>query len=78
MKNRLKGYRVMNGDLTQQDLADRVGCSRQTVHSIETGKFVPSVELALRIARALGVKVDELFELDETPTPIPRKGQGHA
>lgn len=68
----------MNGDLTQQDLADRVGCSRQTIHSIESGKFVPSVELALKLARTLGVKVEEIFELENIPAAIPRKGQGHA
>lgn len=56
--------RVKNGDLTQQALADRVSCSRQTIHSIETGKFVPSVELALRIAKSLNVKLDEIFYLE--------------
>ena len=78
MTNRLKGYRVMNGDLTQQDLADKVGCSRQTIHSIEAGKFVPSVELALKLARALGVRGDDLFQLEDVPLSFPRKGQGHA
>ena len=62
--NQLKLMRVAKGDLTQQDLADRVGCSRQTIHSIEAGKFVPSVELAMKIARALNAKVEELFSLD--------------
>lgn len=55
----------MNGDLTQQDLAERVSCSRQTIHSIETGKFVPSVELALKIAKVLKVKLEDLFQLQE-------------
>lgn len=57
--------RVTHGDLTQQQLADQVGCSRQTIHSIESGKFVPSVELALKIAFALNSKVEDLFQLQE-------------
>ncbi len=65
LKNRLKIERVANGDLTQQELAHRVGCSRQTIHSIETSKFVPSVALALRIARVLGIKVETIFQIEE-------------
>lgn len=64
LENKVKLARVAKGDLTQQELADKVGCSRQTIHSIESGKFVPSVELALRLARELNVKVEELFFLE--------------
>lgn len=63
--NKIKVLRITNGDLTQQDLADKVGCSRQTIHSIESGKFVPSVELALKISRVLGCKVEDLFQLQK-------------
>ena len=49
--------------MTQQELARRVGVTRQTIISIEKNKFRPSVELALRLARAFGVKVEDLFEL---------------
>ena len=66
MYNKIKILRVTHGDLTQQQLADAVGCSRQTIHSIESGKFVPSVELALKIAKVLNSKVEELFQLTES------------
>ena len=51
-------------DLTQQELADRVGVTRQTILSIEKGKYSPTVGLALRLARELDVSVEELFELE--------------
>ncbi|MEN8006271.1 MAG: helix-turn-helix transcriptional regulator [Candidatus Krumholzibacteriota bacterium] len=51
-------------DLTQQELADRVGVTRQTILSIEKGKYSPTVGLALGLARELGVSVEELFELE--------------
>lgn len=63
--NKVKLARIAKGDLTQQELADKVSCSRQTIHSIESGKFVPSVELALRLARELETAVEELFKLEE-------------
>lgn len=50
--------------MTQQELADRVGVTRQTVLSIERGRYNPSVGLALRIAVVFGVPVEELFEID--------------
>ena len=65
LKNRVKGFRALQGDLTQQQLADKVGCSRQTIISIETSKFVPSVELALKLAAALNVKVEDIFLFEE-------------
>jgi putative transcriptional regulator len=67
VRNRLKVLRVEKGDLTQQALADRVGCSRQTIHSIERLKFTPSVALALRLAQVLGVAVEDVFALDAAP-----------
>ena len=65
LSNRLKIARVVNGDLTQEQLANEVGCSSQTINSIEKGRFVPSVELVLRITRRLGVRVEEVFFLEE-------------
>jgi putative transcriptional regulator len=52
-------------DITQEELAQAVGVSRQTIHAIERGKAEPSVALALRLARLFELKVDELFLLDE-------------
>jgi len=64
LNNHIKQHRARL-DLTQEDLADRVGVRRQTILAIEKGHFIPSALLAFRIARELGMKVDELFELDE-------------
>ena len=65
VRNFLRRHRLLAGEMTQLELADRVGVTRQTIHSIETGKYRPTVELALRLARALGVRVEDLFELDD-------------
>jgi len=65
LKNKLKVARVTQGDLTQEELAQKVGCSRQTIHSIESSKFVPSVELALKLAQALNTPVSEIFMLED-------------
>lgn len=62
LRNHLKQHRARL-DLSQQDLADRVGVRRQTILAIEKRHFVPSVMLAFLIARELGMRVDELFEL---------------
>ncbi len=52
-------------DLTQADLAERAGITRASVNAIEGGRMVPSIYLALKLARALDVSVDELFSLSE-------------
>ncbi len=61
--NDLRRLRLQKGGLTQQQLADRVGVTRQTILSIEKGKYSPTVGLALRLARVLGVAVEDLFSL---------------
>jgi putative transcriptional regulator len=63
LKNTIKVERARQG-LTQSDLAEKVGVTRLTIHSIEKGKFNPSVLLALKIADCFGVQVEELFELE--------------
>jgi putative transcriptional regulator len=64
MKVHLRRHRFENGEMTQQELAERVGVTRQTIISIEQGKYKPSVELALRLARVFRVPVEAVFELD--------------
>jgi putative transcriptional regulator len=63
VQNKVREERQKTG-LTQQDLADRVLVSRQTIFAVETGKYMPSTVLALKIAKVFGKKVEELFVLD--------------
>jgi putative transcriptional regulator len=64
LKNHVKQHRA-RVDLTQHELGARVGVRRQTVLAIEKGHYVPSTVVAFKIARELGMKVDDLFELVE-------------
>ncbi len=65
MKNTIKVERA-KADITQGGLADRVSVSRQTINSIEKGKFVPSTVLALKIAQVFQVSVEDIFTLEES------------
>nr|WP_319376153.1 helix-turn-helix transcriptional regulator [uncultured Methanoregula sp.] len=60
MKNKIKVFRAMH-DLTQEDLALEIGVTRQTILAIEKGKYVPSLDLAFRIARRFNVTIEEVF-----------------
>ena len=62
--NNIKRMRLARSDLTQAELARRVGATRQTILAIEAEKYAPSLELAFRIAHILGTPVDELFQFD--------------
>jgi putative transcriptional regulator len=64
MKNNLRVARAIK-NITQADLANEIGVSRQTIHSIENNKFVPSVLLALKLASFFEMKIDDLFSLEE-------------
>ena len=64
MKNSLKEKRI-HRELTQVQLAEMVSVSRQSIISIETSRYIPSILLSLKIANVLGLKVEELFELEE-------------
>jgi putative transcriptional regulator len=65
MKTNLRRFRFEHGELSQQQLADMVSVSRQTIVSIERGDYAPSVKLALLLAEKLGTTVEELFKLEE-------------
>jgi putative transcriptional regulator len=60
--NSIRALRFANGEMTQADLADRVGVTRQTIIAIEQGKYSPSLEMAFQIARAFDVRLDEVFQ----------------
>ncbi len=67
MRNKIKVFRAMH-DLTQEHLAQVIGVNRQTILAIEKGKYVPSLDLAFRIARHFGVSIEEIFMYeDEEP-----------
>ena len=62
--NNIRKLRFFANEMTQQELAEKAGASRQTIHAIETGKYSPSLELAFRIADAFGVKISEVFDYE--------------
>ena len=65
MKNNLKVQRAIH-NFTQQDLAERVNVSRQTINALEAGKYVPSTVLALKLAKLFEKTVNDIFELEAT------------
>jgi putative transcriptional regulator len=64
LRNQIKVQRAIK-NITQEELAARIGVTRKTINTIENGKFVPSTILAIRMARFFAIKVEELFELIE-------------
>jgi putative transcriptional regulator len=62
--NRIRRLRFDHGEMTQEDLAARAGCTRQTIIALEQGKYVPSIELAFKIARVFGVTLEEVFQYE--------------
>lgn len=65
--NNIRRLRFFADEMTQQQLAEKAGASRQTIIAIEAGKYSPSLELAFRIADAFGVKINEVFDHEVTP-----------
>jgi len=65
VRNHVRRYRRQLHDMTQEELAEGVGVTRQTIASIERGRYNPSVGLAIRLARVLGSTVEALFEIDD-------------
>ena len=66
--NNIRTLRFFAGEMTQQELAERTGVSRQTIIAVEAGKYSPSLELAFRIAEAFGVPITEVFGIAKQAT----------
>ncbi|WP_433561219.1 helix-turn-helix transcriptional regulator [Nocardia sp. CA-151230] len=67
--NNIRARRFSHGEMTQAELADRLGVTRQTVNAIEQGKYSPSLEMAFQIARVFRAPLDEIFEYPEEDQP---------
>ena len=66
IKNMIRKHRFENNEMTQQELADLTGCTRQTIIALEAGKYVPSLALAFKIARVFNVPIESVFQLEES------------
>ncbi len=64
--NRIRRLRFDHNEMTQEELANRVGCTRQTIIALEQGKYIPSIELAFRVARAFSVPLEEVFQYEDS------------
>jgi len=65
IKNRIRRLRFDHDEMTQEELANRAGCTRQTIIALEQGRYVPSIELSFKIARVFGVSLEEVFQYEE-------------
>ena len=68
LTNQVRKLRFENGQMTQQQLADKVGVTRQTIIAIESGKYAPSLPLAFKLARTFDVPIEQVFQYDEQET----------
>ncbi len=66
IKNRIRRLRFDHNEMTQEELANKVGCTRQTIIALEQNKYVPSIELAFRVAKAFGVPLEEAFQYEDS------------
>lgn len=64
ISNEIRKLRFMNGEISQQNLADKVGCSRQTIIALEQDKFLPSLLLAAKIANAFNTGIEDVFKIE--------------
>jgi putative transcriptional regulator len=69
INNKIRTLRFFNDEMTQQELAEQVGVTRQTIIAMEKGKYAPSLELAFRIARVFDVQLEEVFTYDAENNP---------
>ncbi len=65
ISNNIRKFRFLADEMTQQQLADKVGVTRQTIFAIENGKYSPTLELAFRIARVFHTPLEEVFSFDD-------------
>ena len=65
ISNRIRRLRFDNDEMTQEELANQAGCTRQTIIALEQGKYVPSIKLAFKIAKAFAVTLEEVFQYQE-------------
>jgi len=72
LSNKIRELRFKNGEMTQKQLAEHVGVSRQTMNAIENGRHAPTVDVAIRIADVFRISVDQLFDLDYDGRPARR------
>lgn len=70
IRNRIRRLRFDHDEMSQQELANRAGCTRQTIIALEAGKYVPSIALAFQIARTFGVTLEEVFQYEEKEVKI--------
>jgi putative transcriptional regulator len=68
LKNQIRRLRFEHDEMTQQQLADKVGVTRQTIIAIEAGRYAPSLPLAFRIARTFGLPIEQVFRYENTDT----------
>lgn len=69
ISNRIRQLRFENGEMTQQQLGQRIGVTRQTLNAIELGKYSPSLEAAFRIAEVFGLPLDQVFQYKRAGGP---------
>jgi putative transcriptional regulator len=66
IKNRIRRLRFDHDEMTQEELSNKVGCTRQTIIALEQNKYVPSIELAFRVAKAFGVPLEDVFQYEDS------------
>ncbi len=73
LSNQIRRLRFENGQITQRQLADKVGVTRQTIIAIESGKYAPSLPLAFKIARNFGVPIEAIFQYENEDLSTPNQ-----
>jgi putative transcriptional regulator len=66
IKNRIRRLRFDHNEMTQEELANKAGCTRQTIIALEQNKYVPSIELAFKIAKAFDVPLEGVFQYEDS------------